>query len=165
MMLTHVKRREHDGRTTTQSGLRTRQSCGFFAPAVRARALYGRVKRPEYNTSGNRGNTARRLCAVVETRPPSIRWVQLNTKEAIMARSSNAASSGDLDHQLYLIDLQLYLIERHAGALRAIGMIALEAASPGHGLHLLGGEDLCSLCGVMDDSIDASTAQAAETLK
>src|SRR4030066_2421486 len=158
MMLTHVKRREHDGRTTTQSGLRTRQSCGFFAPAVRARALYGRVKRPEYNTSGNRGNTARRLCAVVETRPPSIRWVQLNTKEAIMARSSNAASSGDLDHQLYLT-------ERHAGALRAIGMIALEAASPGQGLHLLGGEDLCSLCDVLADSIEASTAQVRETLK
>ncbi|HJW81977.1 MAG TPA: hypothetical protein VJ396_07010 [Acidiferrobacterales bacterium] len=75
-----------------------------------------------------------------------------------MARSSNAASSGDLDHQLYLI-------ERHAGALRAIGMIALEAASPGHGLHLLGGEDLCSLCDVLADSIEASTAQVRETLK
>src|SRR4030067_3488782 len=125
MMLTHVKAGGHNAPPTTTSGLRPRQSCGFFAPAVRARGLYGRVKRPEYNTSGNRGNTARRLCAVVETRPPSIRWVQLNTKRAILARSSNAASSGDLDHQLSLL-------ERHAGALRALGMIALEAASPGH---------------------------------
>lgn len=74
----------HTERTTTNSGSRTRQTCGFFVPVSQGQIppVYGRVDRAEYKTF--RGNKPSRLLAVVETRLPfsSRKPPKLNQQEA-----------------------------------------------------------------------------------
>lgn len=65
--------------TTSISGHRTRQTCGICLPAPSAGLVssgYGRDKRGKYNT--RKGNTPRRLIAVVESRPPFLGRVVRN---------------------------------------------------------------------------------------
>lgn len=70
---------DYAGRTTSKSGLRTRQTCGFFYACIRRIAFYGQVERPIYQ------NKARRLLPVVETCPPSL------------ARATTKAKGGNMN--------------------------------------------------------------------
>lgn len=90
--------------TISSSGIRTRQSSGFFSPI-----FCGRDDRAEYNT--RKGNKPSRLEAVVESRPPLLRVaLKLNFKEgAIMCVQSNLSLADaraiyiKLLHSIYLI--------------------------------------------------------------
>jgi len=77
------------GTTTTRSGLRTRQPCGFFVPAIygQDRLNNGRVNRAKYNTL--RGNKLSRLRAVVETRLPTKQPILLYSQEVAMCTEIN----------------------------------------------------------------------------